>query len=78
MLLQGIHRRLHCSTEALKAELGRGSFIQRSVVQQIRLQHVNLLHFTKAMNETYGVSILCVYVSSFFNVNYLPLAGLYD
>ncbi|XP_034479929.1 putative gustatory receptor 59f [Drosophila innubila] len=69
ILLQGICRRLHCLTESLKVELRRGLFMQRSVIQQLRLQHLNLLHFTKAVNQTFGVSVLCVIVSSFFNVN---------
>ncbi|XP_060651423.1 putative gustatory receptor 59f [Drosophila nasuta] len=69
IMLQGVCRRMHCITVTLEAELRQEFPIQRDHLNQLRWQHINLLQFTKAVNQTFGVSILCVYVSSFFNVN---------
>ncbi|KAH8407610.1 hypothetical protein KR222_008045, partial [Zaprionus bogoriensis] len=63
-LLQGAARRLHSVTQALRA----GS-VERAALQQLRWQHAQLLQFVRALNRTFGVSILCVYVSSFINFN---------
>ncbi|KAH8370084.1 hypothetical protein KR093_002133 [Drosophila rubida] len=69
VLLQGVYRRLHCITEALAAEVRQGATIQRGHLNQLRWQHIHLLQFTKAVNKTFGLSILCAYLSSFFNIN---------
>lgn len=68
-LLRGVAQRLHSLREALNGELRCGLLTHRVGLQQLRWQHAQLLHFTKIINQTFGVSILCVYVSSFINFN---------
>lgn len=68
-LLNGISHRMHSLSESLKMELLSGLLTRRGGVQHLRWQHSKLLQFTKFLNQTFGVSILCVYVSSFINFN---------
>ncbi|XP_032591563.1 putative gustatory receptor 59f [Drosophila grimshawi] len=68
-LLQGIYLRLHCLVESLEVEVKRGPLIRRAAIQQLRWQHIRLLHFTKVVNQTFEVSVLLIYVSSLINFN---------
>ncbi|XP_023179494.2 putative gustatory receptor 59f isoform X2 [Drosophila hydei] len=68
-LMEGICRRLKCLVKSLHAELQRGIFIRRAALQELRLQHRSLLHFTKIVNQTFGLSILLLYASSLINFN---------
>ncbi|XP_030560124.1 putative gustatory receptor 59f [Drosophila novamexicana] len=68
-LLQGISLRLHRLANALQLELQRGPSTRRAELQKLRGQHTRLLHFTKRVNQTFGVSVLLLYVSSLINFN---------
>lgn len=68
-LLDGISQRMQNLRQSLQVELLAGLVTRRGALQQLRWQHSNLLHFTKVLNQTFGVSIFCVYVSSFINFN---------
>ncbi|TDG50838.1 hypothetical protein AWZ03_002827 [Drosophila navojoa] len=68
-LMEGICRRLKRLVKALHAELQRGVSMRRGALQELRWQHRNLLHFYKALNQTYGLSILLLYASSLINFN---------
>ncbi|XP_033149140.1 putative gustatory receptor 59f [Drosophila busckii] len=70
-LLHGIFMRLQCLNSTLEAQLAEPSSALelRRLLHKLRWQHIQLLSFTKALNQTYGVCLLLIYTSSFVSSN---------